>query len=141
MVIDIPLTEIMSHQVISIDLNENLDSAEKLMKKNHIRHLPVTKNDKLVGMLSLTDLQRISFANSFSESDQNEDSAIYDMFSVSQIMTHHPLSMDYRDGIVKALHILSEREFHALPVVNEDKVVGIVTTTDVIRYFLKLCEI
>lgn len=141
MVIDIPLNEIMTSQVISVNSEESLDSAEQLMKKNHIRHLPITKDGKLTGMLSLTDLQRLSFADSFSEMDQNRDSAIYEMFTISQVMTHHPIFVDINDGMVKALHILSEKEFHALPIVDGDTLVGIITTTDIIKYFLKVCEI
>jgi CBS-domain-containing membrane protein len=141
MVIHIPLDEIMNHQVISLDIYEELEKAEKLMKKHHIRHLPITKEGKLHGMLSLTDLQRISFASSLSETDQNIDSEIYDMFTIEQIMTHHPFSVNIYDGIVNVLHIFAEKEFHALPVVDDGNVVGIITTTDVIKYFLKVCEV
>lgn len=141
MVIDIPLSQLMSKQVISLDIYEDLESAEKIMRKNHIRHLPITKDGVLNGMLSLTDLQRISFASTISESDQNIDSEIYDMFTIEQIMTHHPLAINVNDGMVKALLIFSEKEFHALPVVDEDKIVGILTTTDIIKYFLKVCQI
>jgi signal-transduction protein with cAMP-binding, CBS, and nucleotidyltransferase domain len=141
MVIDIPLSQLMSKQVISLDIYEDLESAEKLMRKNHIRHLPITRDGVLNGMLSLTDLQRISFASSVSESDQNIDSEIYDMFTIEQIMTHHPLAININDGMVKALLIFSEKEFHALPVVDDGKIVGILTTTDIIKYFLKVCEI
>jgi CBS domain-containing protein len=131
----------MSNQVISLDIYEDLESAEKLMRKNHIRHLPITRDGVLNGMLSLTDLQRISFASTISESDQNIDSEIYDMFTIEQIMTHHPLAINVNDGMVKALLIFSEKEFHALPVVDDGKIVGILTTTDIIKYFLKVCQI
>jgi CBS domain-containing protein len=141
MVIDIPLSQLMSKQVISLDIYEDLESAEKLMRKNHIRHLPITRDGVLNGMLSLTDLQRISFASTISDSDQNIDSEIYDMFTIEQIMTHHPLAININDGMVKALLIFSEKEFHALPVVDDGKIVGILTTTDIIKYFLKVCEI
>lgn len=141
MVIDIPLSQLMSKQVISLDIKEDLNTAEKLMRKNHIRHLPITKDGVLNGMLSLTDLQRISFASAISESDQNIDSEIYDMFTIEQIMTHHPLAINVNDGMVKALLIFSEKEFHALPIVDDGKIVGILTTTDVIKYFLKVCQI
>lgn len=141
MVVDIPLSEIMSEQVLSLDVYEGLEVAEKTLKKFHIRHLPITRDGKLTGMLSLTDLQRISFASTISDSNENMDSEIYTMFTIDQIMTHHPVSVNINDGIVKVLLIFSEKEFHALPVVDDEKVVGIITTTDVIKYFLKICEI
>lgn len=140
MVIDIPISEIMTRQVISLESSESLQEAEGLMKKHHIRHLPITRKGKLVGMLSLTDLQRISFTTTFSEEDQNSDSLIYDMFSVIQLMTHHPISIDINDGLIKALEVLVEKEFHALPIVDNEKLVGIITTTDAIKYLLRICE-
>lgn len=140
MVIDIPISEIMTQQVVYLTSEDSLETAEKLMKKHHIRHLPIVNDGKLKGILSLTDLQRISFATPISEIDENMGSAIYDMFTIDQIMTHHPVHVDIHDGIVKALHILAENEFHALPVVNKDRLVGIVTSTDVIKYFLTICE-
>ena len=110
------------------------------MKKNHIRHLPILNEGKMTGILSLTDLQRVSFANTLSETDENMGSMIYDMFTIEQIMTHHPVFVDVNDGIIKVLHILSENEFHALPVLDDDELVGIITSTDVIKYFLSICE-
>lgn len=141
MVVDIPLSEIMSEQVITLDVYEGLEVAEQTMKKYQIRHLPITRDGKLTGMLSLTDLQRISFASTISDSDENMDSGIYTMFTIDQIMTHHPVSVNLNDGMVKVLLIFSEKEFHALPVVEDEKAVGIITTTDIIKYFLKVCEI
>lgn len=140
MVIDIPISELMSKQVIYLSSYDGLEVAEKTMKKNHIRHLPILNDGKMTGILSLTDLQRVSFANTVSETDENMGSMIYDMFTIDQIMTHHPVFVDVNDGIIKVLHILSENEFHALPVLDDDELVGIITSTDVIKYFLSICE-
>lgn len=141
MVIENSLREIMTKQLVTIDSSESIDKAEQKMKKHHIRHLPITKNKKLIGILSLTDLQRISFASSFNESNSNEDSLIYDMFTIEQIMTHHPYCIDVNEGISKAMQVLIEKEFHAIPIMENEKLVGIITTTDIIKYFLKQCEI
>ena len=140
MVIDIPISELMTKQVIYLSSFDGLEVAEKTMKKNHIRHLPILNEGKMTGILSLTDLQRVSFANTLSETDENMGSMIYDMFTIEQIMTHHPVFVDVNDGIIKVLHILSENEFHALPVLDDDELVGIITSTDVIKYFLSICE-
>ena len=140
MVIDIPISELMTKQVIYLSSFDGLELAKKTMKKNHIRHLPILNEGKMTGILSLTDLQRVSFANTLSETDENMGSMIYDMFTIEQIMTHHPVFVDVNDGIIKVLHILSENEFHALPVLDDDELVGIITSTDVIKYFLSICE-
>ncbi|MFO0266629.1 MAG: HPP family protein, partial [Cyclobacteriaceae bacterium] len=65
---------------------------------------------------------------------------VLDMLNLSQVMSHKPRVVRAGDDIRAVAKILSEEEFHALPVVddeNETKLVGIVTTTDVIRYLLE----
>ena len=58
-----PITAIMTKNVITLNTTDDLLTAEKLFKKHHIRHIPVVSGDKLLGMLSYTDLLRISFAD------------------------------------------------------------------------------
>jgi len=50
------ISEIMSEQVVSIDEEENIDNAAELMAKNKIKHLPVTKGEEIVGIITVTDL-------------------------------------------------------------------------------------
>lgn len=140
MVIENSLREIMTKQPVTIKSSESIEKAEEKMKKHHIRHLPIIKNKKLIGILSLTDLQRISFASSFNESNSNEDSLVYEMFTIEQIMTHHPYCIDINEGMKKAMQVLSEKEFHALPIMEDEKLVGIITTTDIIKYILDQCD-
>jgi CBS domain-containing protein len=52
----IPVSEIMTHKVISVGLADHIDECVNLMKENHIRHLPVIDGGAVVGMLSLRDL-------------------------------------------------------------------------------------
>jgi len=107
------------------------------MTNNHIRHIPVVSNGNLVGMLSLTDLLRISFVESYGGNEEAIDTAIYEMLTIDQIMVNHPRSIDSHSSIDELAMIFVDKEFHALPVTTDDKLTGIVTTTDVIRYYLK----
>ena len=50
------ITSIMNRNVVTIDQNENLDDAAIVMVKNKIKHLPVTEKDKLVGIITATDI-------------------------------------------------------------------------------------
>lgn len=52
----IPVSEIMTHEVICVSPQHHIDECVNLMKENHIRHLPVLEADNIVGMLSLRDL-------------------------------------------------------------------------------------
>jgi CBS domain-containing protein len=130
------LSDIMSRNMVVLHLRDGLSQAERLFKLHNIRHLPVMKGDKLIGMLSLTDLQRLSFADNFEAVNPNEagvDRALYNMIGIAQVMTQQVESVQISQSIPEVAAILAKREFHALPVLEGDKLVGIVTTTDLIR--------
>ena len=56
-----PISKIMTKELITLSLNDDLYEAEKLFKENHIRHIPIVEGEKIIGMLSYSDLKRISF--------------------------------------------------------------------------------
>ena len=62
-----PVSAIMTRDVVVLNHNDNLETAELLFKNYHIRHIPVVKNEFITGMLSYTDLLRISFADAVDE--------------------------------------------------------------------------
>ncbi|WP_053971199.1 HPP family protein [Mangrovimonas sp. ST2L15] len=132
----VPVSEIMSKEVIAITQDDGLDVAEHLFKKHHIRHIPVVKGKRIVGMLSLTDLLRISFADEV-EDEEEVETIVYNMFTIDQVMTKNLISVSPDSTIKEVAEILASKEFHALPVVFNDDLVGIVTTTDLIKYLLK----
>jgi len=132
----VPVSSIMTKNVIKLNLSDDLTKAEKLFKKHHIRHIPVVKGNKIVGMLSYTDLLRISFADAVDEDEMDIDVTVYNMFSVEQVMARNLVKVAPETTIKEVAEILSKREFHALPVVEDELLVGIVTTTDLIKYLI-----
>ncbi|MFC2109958.1 CBS domain-containing protein [Bacteroidota bacterium] len=132
-----PVSKIMSTKVVSLKLTESLEEAERLMKKNKIRHIPVVVNNDVVGILSLTDLLRISFVDAFEPSVDSLDTSVYSMYSVEQIMVKNPTFVNSTRTIKEVAEILSRNEFHALPVVDNHELKGIVTTTDLLKYLLE----
>ena len=134
---NVPVSTIMTTSIIKLNITDTLTKAETLFKKNHIRHIPVVNSNKIVGMLSYTDLLRISFADAVDEDDTIIDSTVYNMFSVEQVMSKNLISVSPETTIKEAAEILATREFHALPVCKGDLLVGIVTTTDLIKYLLE----
>jgi CBS domain-containing protein len=104
-----------------------------------VRHIPVIQDKQLVGIISKTDLNRLTFSTMF-DGEEDVDETVFDMLTISQVMSHKPRVVKASDTIYQAAKILSKEEFHALPVVDdkdESQLIGIVTTTDVIQYMLK----
>ena len=130
-------TKIMSTKLMTINLKEgNLALAKDIMEQNQIRHLPVVSGDKLLGIISLTDIHRISYGANYGQ-EEAVDKAIFDVLSLANVMVHHPTTISPDTTIKEAAEILGREEFHALPVTEGDKLVGIMTSTDLIKYLLE----
>lgn len=85
-------------------------------------------------MLSKVDLQKISFVNTI-DGDQLT-TALFDGLNIEQVMTKDVKVVQKDDTIYDVAIILSKNEFHSLPVLENEKLVGIVTTTDLIKYLV-----
>ena len=132
-----PISMIMTENVITLKKNDSLEKAEHLFKKHHIRHIPVVSSNVVVGMLSYTDLLRLSFADITDNINENADALVYNMFTIKQVMKRNIITVSSSNSIKEVAEILATKEFHALPVVDNNILVGIITTTDLIKYLLK----
>ena len=136
------VSQIMTKKLVTLKVTDDLYKAERLFKAFNIRHIPiVNKTKQIIGMLSLTDLKRISFLDAYDADEIKVDNAIYKMLSVEQIMVKNPIKISSDITIKSVAEILAKNEFHALPVVDGDELVGIVTTTDLLLYLINQYEI
>lgn len=134
-----PVSTIMTKTIHAVQIDDKLTDALVLVRKYGVRHVPVVQGKQLVGIISKTDLNRLTFSSLFA-GEGDADEAVFDMLSISQVMSHKPRVVKASDTIYEVAKILSKEEFHALPVVNdndESLLIGIVTTTDVIQYMLE----
>lgn len=132
-----PVSKIMTTDLVTINHTNSLFDAEKLFNKHKIRHIPVVNNKQIIGILSLTDLLRISFVDNYGEDDSQVDTAVYNILSIEQVMVKDPVHIAPSLTIKEVAEILAKKEFHALPVVENGDLVGIVTTTDLLNYLLE----
>jgi CBS domain-containing membrane protein len=132
-----PISHIMTKNVITLNVTDSLAKAENVMEENDIRHIPVVSGKKLVGMLSLTDIKRVSYVDSFNGNNTGIDTAVNSLLSIPQVMVVHPETITTEETVRDAAKLLAKKEYHALPVVEDDELVGIVTTTDLIQYLLE----
>ncbi|OXB02747.1 CBS domain-containing protein [Flavobacterium pectinovorum] len=131
-----PISHIMTKTVVTANENDNLKNVVELLRKNTIRHIPIVRGKDVVGIISRTDINRLTFGALF-EGQEGADEAILDMLTISQVMTSKPKTVS-SDTIIRDLaEIFVKEDFHALPVVDNGQLKGIVTTTDVVKYFLE----
>ncbi|NBB88286.1 MAG: CBS domain-containing protein [Bacteroidetes bacterium] len=132
-----PVSEIMTKSVISVNkTTNNLRDVKNLFHNEKIRHLPVNDGEKIVGIISNNDLMRLSFGSVF-DNQENADEAVLDMLSIDQVMTHNPTTVESSTPIREVAEMLIESGFHSLPIVDDNQTVGIVTSTDIMKYFLE----
>ena len=129
-----PISAIMTTDIISVNKTQTIKDVAEIIKEEHIRHVPVLSGRKIIGMLSKVDLQKISFINTFDGEYLN--SVMYDALTIEQVMTKKISTVQVSDTIYDVALILSESEFHALPVLDGENLVGIVTSTDLIKYLV-----
>lgn len=131
-----PISKIMTTDIVTINTSQQLIEAYKIIENKNIRHLPVVSGDQIVGMLSKTDIDKASFISAFDDEEIN--TAIYENLSIEQVMTKKIISVQSEDNINDVAQVLASNEFHAVPVLEDDKLVGIVSTTDLINYLISL---
>ena len=129
--------ERMTTELIKLTPNTSLHNAEKLLKRHKIRHAPVVNDKKLIGIISLTDIQRLTFGSPYGEPDALGDRSLADMLSVGQVMHTHPDFITPDTPIQEAAQKLIEAEYHALPVVEGGELAGILTTTDLLKLLVE----
>ncbi len=132
-----PVSTIMTKDIIAVNRTDDLETAETLFKQHHIRHIPVVSGDVIIGMLSYTDLLRISFADALNEDETEVDTVVYNMFTIDQVMSKNVVTVNSETSIKEVAGIITKNEFHALPVVDNGELVGIVTSTDLINFLIE----
>ncbi|SEQ05254.1 CBS domain-containing protein [Hyunsoonleella jejuensis] len=133
----VPVSTIMTKNLIALTRSDNLERAEKLFNRYKIKHMPVVSGETIIGMLSYTDLMRISFAETSSIGGDTLETVVYNNFTIEQVMVKDVVTISTETTIKEAAEILAKSGFHALPVVEDGTLVGIITTTDLLNYFIK----
>ena len=131
-----PVSEIMIENIIALNREDDLERAEMLFNTYKIKHIPVVSADVVIGMLSYSDLLKISDPETTKDA-HNVNTVVYNIFTIEQVMSKNIVTIHSNTPIKEAATILSNSDFHALPVVNEGVLIGIVTTTDLLKYYVK----
>ncbi len=127
-----PIKSIMSTELITVSPNSVIAEIEKIFKRHKIHHLPVTQEGQLVGIISKSDY--LFFKRGFNDLKVEDD---YDKIRLNRrtaksIMTTGIAKLEPNDKIGVAIEIFKENLFHAIPIVEDGTLVGIVTTFDII---------
>ncbi len=129
--------ERMSRPVISITRDMPIHDALALFKKERIRRAPVLKDGKLIGIISDKDLLNASPSQATSLSVW-EMNYMLSKITVKEVMTRQVLTVQADTPIEEAARIMADNKIGGVPVMKADKVVGMITETDLFKIFLEL---
>lgn len=133
---NVPIAQIMTVDLVTLNPKQTLYEAEDLFRKHKIRHIPVVEGKELLGILSYSDLLKISYADVNDEED-TVSSIVYDLYTIPQIMAKSLVTVPPEASIKEVTQVLANHSFHSLPVVEKEELKGIITTTDLLNYFLE----
>jgi acetoin utilization protein AcuB len=123
----------MTRDVVTVGSEESAARAWGLCRERNIRHLPVVEGGRLVGIVSDRDLRDLSPPRDTADQENTLGWVqIRDMMSTG-VVTAHPL-----DTIEHAAKMIYENRFNCLPVVADDEIVGIITSSDLVRTLVEL---
>jgi acetoin utilization protein AcuB len=128
----------MSRRVTTVRPEARLSEAVLLMRTRKIRHLPVVdRAGRLVGMVTARDLRQALFAPAV-QSETEDVLGLLETLAVGDVMTRSVLSVRAATSIRDAARLMHERKLGALPVVERERLIGLLTETDVLRAFEEL---
>lgn len=128
------IEEIMIQDVITLSPDHTVKDAIQLMHENKIRHLPIiTDEQAVVGIVTDRDLKEAMPSTLAATVDKN----IYTTL-LADVMTKHPIIGHPMDFVEEAAVIFYENQIGSLPIVSNNKLVGIITETDLLYKYIEL---
>lgn len=126
----------MTTKLVTVGPEENLLTVKKIFAENSFHHIPVVRFKTIVGIISKTDFNHFMDGVSHAVEDKIVNESRLQRAKAEDIMTKGLGKLEPEDRINVALEVFSRNWFHALPVVQNDELVGMVTTQDIIRAIL-----
>ena len=135
--------DLMQHEVFTVKPNDMVDRAFFLIHYEKIRHLPVVDGNKVVGIVSDRDLYKAMGPRTRSRAVSTEPGTTTLHViprRVRHIMRRGVLTVSPGTDAGKAASLMARRKIGGLPVVDRNRLVGIITATDILRAFAQLTD-
>lgn len=122
----------MSRSPVTVTPATAVSEAKQVMERRRIRHLPVVERDRLVGIVTDRDI-RLNLPSPATSLSIWEVNYLLARLTVGDVMTKRPITIEPGRPATDAAKLMLEHRIGALPVVEDDTLVGIVTETDLLR--------
>ena len=131
--------DIMTTEVTTLQETDTLLDAAMIFARSSIRHLPILRETHLVGVLTERDVKRFS-PGILSGTSSEQYNQLMENTVLSKVMTRDPVTLKPDQQVSDAADIFVAKRFGCLPVVEDGRLVGIVTTSDMLRLMAQMMK-
>jgi len=131
--------DIMTRDVTTLQETDSMLDAAMIFARSSLRHLPVLREGKLVGIFTERDMKRFA-PGLLSGVTSEEYNAVLETTPISKVMTRDPMTLSPNQDVREAADLFCAKRFGCLPVVSSGALVGIVTTTDMLRLTARILK-
>jgi acetoin utilization protein AcuB len=130
-----PISSLMTHhkKLVTVSPEEPLSAVKDIFDTHHFHHIPVVHFREIVGIISRSDLDRFLGSDALFDSDRFVGEMRLTSATARDIMTKRLGKVESTDRVNVALEIFIINRFHALPVVDDGELVGIITPYDILK--------
>lgn len=126
--------DIMPDTMVTVSEGDRLSTVEDIMRLGRVRHMPVVRAGMLVGVVSERDLLRASLS-SLTAFKTDAHRAFLHGVEIVKVMSAPAVVIDPEATVKQAAQQMADGKIGCLPVVDGDDLIGLITETDVLRYF------
>jgi len=123
------VAQIMTKNPIHITPDKRVGQALKLIQKHNIRHLPVMKEGQMVGWITSRDLREVLLAS------------MLEKITVADVMVKDPVKVSPDTSVEEAARLIHENKIGGMPVMEGERLVGVITMLDLISAFLTMLSL
>ena len=128
----------MSTKLTTVHDGQPVSTLRGIFETDDIHHVPVVSGDEIIGIVTSTDFMRISFGEFGNQDAKGLDAVLDHTYKMHDVMKKSPVTIPKSATIRDAAQKMGSHSFHALPVVEGKKLVGLVTSTDLINFLADL---
>ena len=125
--------EIMMGSPVTLKPEDSLDLANDVISLGRIRHIPVVDGSRLVGIVTERDLIGAAASQIFGLKNKSK-SALLKSVKIKEVMKKRVITATPETPIKEVAHLMADKKIGCVPVVSDGVIVGLVTTTDILRY-------
>jgi len=129
----------MTTELVTVQETDTLLDATMFFVRSTFRHLPVVRGRQLVGVITERDVKQYapSVLSGISAEDYN---SIMETTPISRVMARSPITVRPEQSVLEAAKLLYAKRLGCLPVIRDSELVGIITTTDMLKVLAQILE-